>query len=160
MEQEPYTENPVTASVQRLRQEFDRWLETAMSQGGKALNALGLRGTRPWYPAVDVVETPESVCVSVNLPGVDPAAVDVSIAGNMLTIKGESPEPTLTDRDVAHVRQRNHGLFERSIPMPAPVDADRVNAEVKQGVLTVRLAKAERTLPRQIPVRGEEAHGT
>lgn len=157
MEQEPHTENPVAASVQRLRQEFDRWLETAMSQGGKALDALGLRGKRPWYPAVDVMETPENVRVLVNLPGVDPATVDVSIAGNMLTIKGDAPEVALSDQDVAHVRQRNCGPFERSIPMPVPVDADRVIAEARQGVLTVQLAKAERAIPRQIHVRSEGA---
>jgi len=157
MEQDQQPDNPVTASVQRLRQEFDRWLETAMSQGGKALDALGLRGKRPWYPAADIVETPDSVYVTVNLPGVDPAAVNVSIAGNMLTIKGDAPETPLTDRDVAHMRQRNYGPFERSIPMPAPVDPDRVTAEAKQGVLTVRMAKTERAVARQIHVRGEGA---
>jgi HSP20 family protein len=157
MEQEQHPDNPVTASVQRLRQEFDRWLETAMSQGGKALDALGLRGKRPWYPAVDVVETPDSVYVTVNLPGVDPVAVNVSIAGNMLTITGDAPETPLTDRDVAHMRQRNYGPFERSIPMPAPVDPDRVTAEAKQGVLTVRMAKTERAVARQIHVRSEGA---
>ena len=155
-DQEQYSDNPVTASVQRLRQEFDRWLETAMSQGGKALNALGLKGKRPWYPAVDVVETPDSVCVSVNLPGVNPSSVDVSLAGNMLTIKGEAPELQLGDSDVAHVRQRNEGPFERSVPMPVPVDPEQVIAEAKQGVLTVRLAKTELAKPRQIPVRSEE----
>ena len=141
--------------VQRLRQEFDRWLEAAMTQGGKALDALGLRGDRPWYPAIDVIESPDSIRVAVNLPGVDSESVDVKIAGNMLTIEGNAAEIAIGDHDTAHVRQRNAGPFERSIPMPVPVDAEQVAAEFRQGVLTIRLAKSERTKARQIPVRSE-----
>lgn len=155
MNDETREEGPVAASVQRLRQEFDRWLEAAMTQGGRALDALGLRGARPWYPPVDVIETPDAVHVAVNLPGVEPDSVDVSIAGNMLSIKGEAPEIAIGDHDTAHVRQRNAGPFERSIPMPVPVDPEHVTAEARLGVLTVRLAKAERTKTRQIPVRTE-----
>lgn len=150
-------ENPVAASVQKLRHELDRWMETAMTQGGKALGALGLRGQQPWRPAVDVVELPESVLVAVNLSGADPAKVDVSIAGNMLTVKGEAPETTTADDATYHVRQRNHGSFERSIPLPAPVDPDQVIAEARHGVLTIRLSKAERAKSRQIHVRQERS---
>jgi len=154
MEQETRSEGPVSASVQRLRQEFDRWIEAAMSQGGRALDAMGLRGgKRSWYPAIDVIETPDMVRVFVNLPGVDPADVDVAIAGNMLTIKGEAPEIEVGEKDAAHIRQRNHGPFERAVPMPVPVDAERVTAEFRQGVLTVHLAKTEQAKPRQIQVK-------
>lgn len=154
---ETRSENPVVASAQKLRQEFDRWIEAAMAQGGKALNALGLKGgSRPWTPAIDILETADSVRVLVNLPGVDPAKVDVAIAGNMLTIKGESPGITVGDSDSFHVQQRNSGVFERSIPMPVPVDPERVCAEARYGVLTVCLAKTERTQSRQIPVRSND----
>ncbi|MFQ5733034.1 MAG: Hsp20/alpha crystallin family protein [Planctomycetaceae bacterium] len=156
MDEQTRGDGPLSASVQRLRQEFDRWLEAAMSQGGKALDALGLRGSRPWYPAIDVIETPDTVCVAINLPGVDADSVDVSIAGNMLTVKGEAPEIAIGDHDTAHMRQRNAGPFERSIPMPVAVDSERVSAEAKLGVLTIRLAKSERTQTRQIPIRTGE----
>lgn len=152
-ESESRTENPVTASVQKLRQELDRWMDTAMSQGGKALNVLGLRGERTWRPAVDVVESPDAVVVWASLPGADPEKTDVSIAGNMLTIKGETVVPQLTDTDTVHSRQRNLGPFERSVPLPAPVDPEQVVAEAKHGVLMIRLAKSERAKSRQIPVR-------
>lgn len=150
------SESPIAASVQRLRGELDKWMDAAKTQGGKALNVLGLSGDRPWRPAVDVIETPESVRVLVNLPGVDPAAVDVTIAGNMLTIRGSAADPMVTDNDVQHVRQRNTGAFERSIPMPVPVNADEVIAEARHGVLTIRLGKSERAKARQIAIRSGE----
>lgn len=147
------TEGPITASVERLRTELDRWLEAAMAQGGKALDVMGLRNAnRPWTPHVDLVESPEDVLVYVSLPGADPQSVEVTIAGNMLTIKGETPTLHTGDSVTVHLRQLDHGLFQRSIPMPAPVDAESVTAESQNGVLTVRLAKSERAKSRQIPV--------
>ncbi len=91
-DKEGRSEGPITASVERLRTELDRWLDAAMTQGGKALDVMGLRNSeKPWVPHIDLVESPDDVKVYVSLPGTDPQSVDVTIAGNMLTIKGETP---------------------------------------------------------------------
>lgn len=152
---------PLTGSVERLRQEFDRWLETAMSQGGRALNAIGLRSGGKWTPPVDVVETPDEVLVTVDLPGVAASAVGVTLAGNMLTLKGESASIDAPEDRRVHMTERCHGPFERSVPMPVPVEPESVSAEARDGVLTVRLPKAERAKTRQIPVStgGGGEHG-
>ncbi len=80
---------PLSQSVERLRREFERWLDAAMNQGNRALDVVGLRGAdRPWTPAVDLTETPTDVQVDVDLPGIDPVLVEVSLTGNMLNVQG------------------------------------------------------------------------
>jgi HSP20 family protein len=142
---------PLAASVEKLRHEFDHWLEAAVSQGERALDAFGLRG-RHWFPPVDVVETPEAVLVDVDLPGVDPQLVDVTLAGNMLTLRGKRIARDSVAGESAHLAERPHGDFQRSIPMPAAVDAEHVSAQAANGVLHIRLAKTERSKPRHIRV--------
>jgi HSP20 family protein len=148
------TESPLMNSVEKLKSELDHWMENALSQGGRALEAFGFRGSSgSWTPVVDVVETGDEVLVDVDLPGIDPAAVEVSLAGNMLTLKGsKSVRPTL-ETDAEHHRERSHGKFLRSLPLPVPVDAENVSAEFRHGVLHVRLAKAERAKVREIRVK-------
>ena len=147
------SEGPITASVERLRTELDRWLEAAMAQGGKALDVMGLRNSnKAWSPSVDLVESPDDVTVSVSLPGADPESVEVTIAGNMLTIKGETSPIASGDDDTIHLRQIDHGPFQRSIPMPTPVNSETVTAQSHNGILTVRLTKSERAKTRQVPV--------
>jgi len=152
-ETEPRSERPLTASVEKLRQELDHWLEVAVAQGGRALDAFGLRNEKSWSPAIDLIERAEDVLVLVDLPGVAPSAVDVALAGNMLTVKGQRPDRPHDDTETVHLGERLSGEFCRSIPMPAPVDLEQVCAETREGVLHIRLAKTERAKPRQIPVR-------
>ena len=150
---ESRSEGPLTASVERLRQELDKWLDVAMTQGGKALNAMGLRSAgKSFSPAIDCVETADDVLVFVSLPGTDPKTVDVTIAGNMLTVKGETPAISAGEDDVIQVHQLQRGPFQRSIPLPSPVEPDSVSASSCNGILQIRLAKSERSKSRQIPV--------
>ncbi len=147
---------PIAQSVERLRREFERWLEAALQQGNRALDVVGLRASdRQWSPAVDLVETPTEIHVDVDLPGVEPALVDVSIAGNMLTIQGPKKLTLTPEGASSHLLERKQGPFHRSIPMPAPVMADSVMAELKHGVLRLRLMKSEKARAQKIPVRTE-----
>ncbi|MAG93292.1 MAG: hypothetical protein CMJ48_06030 [Planctomycetaceae bacterium] len=156
----PNPENPPTSSAERLRHELDRWLDAAWSQGEKALDVMGLRpGARNWVPSVDVTETPEHVVVAVDLPGVDPQSVDVSLAGNMLSIRGTWPEHNPAELENAHTRERPTGEFQRSIPLPVRVDADDVAAEARIGVLWIMIAKTEQCKPRQIQITTESETG-
>ena len=147
-------ENP----VDRLRQEFERWLETAWTQGERAVDAFGLRGKIPG-PEVDVVETPDTVEIAVDLPGVDPQAVEITLAGNMLTLKGMRVAPVLAPQDVSHRKERTSGQFSRSIPLPVAVDSEKVSAEAKNGVLIIHLSKEESLKPRQIHVKVKHTPG-
>jgi HSP20 family protein len=150
---DPLPSGPLQTSVERLRHEFDRWLEAAMSQGERALDAIRPRGSdRGWMPFIDLLETPNEVLVLADLPGVDPKSVDITLTGNMLTLRGEKSSLGAEEGRVLHVRERTRGPFQRSIPMPAPVNPDDVTAEADHGVLRIRLAKADRAKARQIQV--------
>jgi HSP20 family protein len=147
---------PISQSVERLRREFERWVDAALQQGNRALDVVGLRAAdRQWSPAVDLVETPTEIHIDAELPGVEPGVVDVSLAGNMLTIQGPKKLTLTPEGAISHVVERMHGPFQRTIPMPAPVQADSVTAELKNGVLRVRLLKSERARAQKIPVRSE-----
>lgn len=138
--------------LERLRHELDCLLEAAWNQGSRAIDTVRGYAGKFWTPTADVIETRESCLVTLDLPGCDPQAVDVSLLGNMLTVKGYRAVITATEGSTAHRQERPHGPFCRSIPLPAPVDPDRVVAESRHGVLTIQLTKIEAAKPRQIKV--------
>ena len=151
------TSGPLSQSVERMRREFERWSDAAMQQGNRALDVVGLRGAdRPWTPAVDLIETPTDVQIDVDLPGIDPGA------GRGLA-DGQHAHDAGTETDAHSAARRNRargradaGAFSaRSIPMPAPVIADSVSAELKNGVLQIRLMKSEKARSLKIPVHAE-----
>jgi HSP20 family protein len=149
---------PISQSVDRLKREFDKWVDAALQQGNRALDVVGLRpNDRQWAPTVDLVETPTEVLVDVDLPGVDPAVVDVSLAGTMLTIQGPKKLSPTPEGAVAHLAERMQGPFHRTINLPAPVEPDSVTADLKYGVLKLRLLKSERARLQKIPVHNESA---
>jgi HSP20 family protein len=148
-------EGPLTASVEKLRQELDRWLDFAVTQGERAMDALRPRTSGRWVPAVDLVETPDEILVTVDLPGGDPQTLDVQLAGNLLTLSGTKP-PTPCAEGTIHLSERQAGPYSRSIPLPAPVNPDAVAAEARDGVLRIRIGKSERAKPRHIQVKVED----
>lgn len=91
-------------------------------------------------PRVDVEETEDEVRVTADLPGLEEKDFEVQLADQSLVVKGEKREEREDRARGWH--ERAYGAFERSIPLPCEVDADRVSAEFKNGVLRVRLPKA------------------
>lgn len=148
--EEKSTENK---SAEKVRDVVAEWIETVAAQGEKALQALGLGATgKPTGPLADVVETASHIIVTMDLPAVDPQHVDVVLAGNMLTVKGERQGTVTAKGHIVHRRERPMGEFQRSIPLPVAVDPVQVSAECRNGVLVVTLAKEARTVARQIKV--------
>jgi len=148
----PRPEGPLAASIERLRGELDRWVETAWNQGERAMETIGIRG-RNWTPPIDVVESPESVQVLIDLPGVAPEGIDLTLAGHMLTVSGVVPALDLGSGGEQHVGERPHGEFKRSIPLPASVAPETISAAHAHGVLTVTIRKTEQERARKIPVQ-------
>lgn len=105
-----------------------------------------------WIPNVDVVETPDEIRLWVDVPGIDPASIDLTVAGPLLTIKGERRSPGV-EKARSHLAERSYGPFFRQIPLPSEVDVSAVQAESRNGVLEIRLPKAQGVRPRTIPVR-------
>ncbi|MGQ0636514.1 MAG: Hsp20/alpha crystallin family protein [Planctomycetaceae bacterium] len=142
-------ENMPETPSERLRDFVVSCLDAVAAQGGKAVEALQKASHGgSWVPLADVVETEEQVQVVVDLPGVDPRQVEILLTGNMLTIKGQRP----ASAPAALRRERASGSFNRSFPLPYPVDPERVSASSSHGVLTITLGKEDRVRPRHIPV--------
>jgi len=102
-------------------------------------------------PAVNVWEQGDALLVEMEVPGVKNDQVDISVAGGELSIKIERPE--VAQEDVKyHRRERPVGSFTRVLRLPVEVDANRVEAELRDGVLSITLPKAEAAKPRKINV--------
>jgi len=106
----------------------------------------------PFAPPVDLFETAEETLVLVDLPGVDPASVEITADGGVLTIRGTRPAdgPPAPARRVG---ERRFGPFARRVPLTREVDLDAARAEARDGVLTVRLPRPAARRPRTIPIR-------
>ncbi|MBN2140245.1 MAG: Hsp20/alpha crystallin family protein [Desulfovibrionaceae bacterium] len=105
------------------------------------------------FPAVDVNETDKEVVVAFELPGIDPKDVELSLENNMLVIQGEKKRESEEKKDNYHRLERSYGSFCRSIPLPAKCLEDKVKAEYKKGVLTVRLAKDQKAAGKRIEIK-------
>ena len=107
---------------------------------------------RGWAPAVDLYETKDDLVVTFEVPGVSEKEINVSITGDLLTVRGERHLGHDTNDGSFYRVERTYGKFERNVPLPVPVQADKVKASYRDGVLEVRLPKAEEVKPKQIKV--------
>jgi HSP20 family protein len=111
--------------------------------------SLGL--DRVWAPAVDMFETKDDLMVRVELPGMTEKDVELSITGDVLTIKGERGAGA-DEHESVHRSERWYGKFERTLTLPIPIQADKVKATYRDGVLSIQLPKAEEVKPRAIKI--------
>lgn len=107
-----------------------------------------------WAPAVDITESPEAIVVHAELAGIKPEDVKVDVENNVLTLKGERRSETKKDEGTLHRVERFYGSFSRQFLLPRTVDPEKIEAELKDGVLTVRLHKRTEVKARQISVKG------
>jgi HSP20 family protein len=131
----------------QLRSEVDRLLTGFLGPTADGFLPGVFRG----QPAVNVWEQQDSLKVEMELPGVKSEQLDISVAGSELTIKVNRPD---VDQEgvTYHRRERPVGTFSRMVPLPTDVDADHVEADLRDGVLTITLPKAESAKPRKINV--------
>ncbi|HEY3065196.1 MAG TPA: Hsp20/alpha crystallin family protein [Methylomirabilota bacterium] len=114
--------------------------------------STGAAMERGWAPAVDLYETKDDLVVTFEVPGVREKEINVSITGDLLTVRGERQFGHEADDGSFYRVERTYGKFERNIPLPVPVQPDKVKANYRDGVLEVRLPKAEEVKPKQIKV--------
>jgi HSP20 family protein len=103
--------------------------------------------------AVDVIETKDEVIVKAAVPGIKPEDIDVSVTGDVLTIKGETNAEEKIEQANYLRQERRYGSFSRQLSLPTTVVADKAKAEFEHGVLTLTLPKAEEVKPKTIKVR-------
>ncbi|MBI3625248.1 MAG: Hsp20/alpha crystallin family protein [Candidatus Rokubacteria bacterium] len=107
---------------------------------------------RVWAPATDMYETKDVLVVSLELPGVKEKEVQVSITNDILTVKGERSQLQEVKDENYHRLERWFGKFERNIPLPLPVQTDKAKATYRDGVLEIKLPKAEAVKPKEIKI--------
>lgn len=130
-----------------LNDDMDRIFTTLFGGGRQAPATAGA-----FAPALDVEESDEHFTLHVELPGVDPDEVEITLEENVLTIAGE--RSFYADRTADGFRrvERSFGRFHRAVRLPDRVDADGVEATVRHGLLTITVPKAEEAKPRRIAI--------
>ena len=136
--------------MQQLRREMDRLWSSVVGDGVDPPWTGLVRG----QPAVNVWETSEAVFAELEVPGLKSDQLDLSVVGDQLSIKVERPEAE-QEGVTYHRRERPVGSFTRVLRLPSPVASDAVQAELKNGVLTIKLPKAEAVRPRKIEVQSK-----
>lgn len=129
-----------------LREAMDRLFEDSFVPARRRAEAREQTFRLP----LDAYVTPEEIVILANMPGVKPEAVEITIEGDTLTIKGERPAPV---ENVDYVLQeRTYGKFQRTLNINIPVDANKAEARFENGLLTLTIPKAEAVKPKTISV--------
>jgi HSP20 family protein len=132
------------AELADLQTRFDRMFED-MFQGGNGGHAL----------AVDVIDEDDALVIRADVPGLKPDEVKIDVHDDVLTVHGEHEERS-EEKNKRYVRrERRYGAFTRSMALPPGVDADDIKASSKDGVVEIRIPKAQRTEPKSIEVSPE-----
>ena len=140
--------------MQRLRHDIDRAFEQVGWRNERTFPTAFLPGhAARAYPLVTMSEDADAVYVTALAPGLDPAAVHVTVQDNRLTIAGEKPRVAAEVQPEAfHRSERAAGKFVRTVTLPSDVEHEQVQADYTNGLLVVTLPKAEKAKPKQIPV--------
>jgi HSP20 family protein len=133
-----------------LKQEMDRFFDRMLESRWDELPALG-----DWVPSMDISETKDSLVAKVEAPGMEEKDIQVSLQENLLTIKGEKKQEKEEKEERYHRIERSYGAFTRSVRLPVAVDASRVTATFKNGLLTVTLPKTPAAKGTAIPIKVE-----
>jgi HSP20 family protein len=115
---------------------------------------LGLRSVpRGTFPAINIYEQQESVVLMAEIPGVKPKDLDLTVLDDSVTLKGQREQGSLPDGERFYRRERPMGTFTRTVTLPEPIDPDSVQAQYKDGVLMVRMDKAEKAKARKVTIK-------
>jgi HSP20 family protein len=128
----------------RIQDEMSRLFDDRLFRAGESVG---------WTPACDIYEDEEGVSLRFELAGVDPNDVEVRFENGVLTVKGERKLEREDKRENYHRVERQYGTFTRAFSLPGTVDAERIRAESKNGVLTIALPKKAEAKPRAIQVK-------
>jgi HSP20 family protein len=134
-----------------LRDEIDRLFESPLN----ALTNTSQQFLSGWLPSIDLYEERDHLILKAELPGMKKEDIDISLHGDVLTLSGERKEDTKFENAQTYRTERFLGKFQRTLTLPVQVAADKVQANYKNGVLTVTLPKSEQAKPKQIEVKVE-----
>jgi len=107
------------------------------------------------FPAVNVWRGEDGVIVAAELPGIDPAKLDISVVGDSLTLSGSREPEALKEGDNYHRQERSYGKFARTLQLPFHVDTLKVEAKYEKGVLRIALPRVEAEKPKKIAIKAD-----
>lgn len=131
--------------LERMRQDMKQFFDV-LSEGGSTAVHSGV------YPLINLTEDKENYFIRAELPGAKSEDLDIQVTANTISITGERKIPVEAGNVKYHRREREAGKFSRMIGLPGDVASDKVDAKLSDGVLTIRIPKAESAKPRQITV--------
>lgn len=132
-----------------LREAMDRLFDDAFTR------PLSMGAVSSVLPAIDLYQTADEVIVKAALPGLKPDEVQISITGDVLTLRGEFKQAEQKQEATWHIREQRFGVFERSVMLPSQVQTDKAKADFENGILTVTLPKAESVKPKTISIKAK-----
>lgn len=138
------------SEIARIQRELDTVMD-GRTGGRRQAAFLPGREARA-YPLTNLYEDADNLYVEALAPGIDSDNLNLTVVRNTLTLSGEKPAPQKVNPESFHRNERAAGKFIRSIDLPTDVNADKVNALYRDGLLTITLPKAESARPRQIKV--------
>jgi HSP20 family protein len=130
-----------------LQTRFDRVFEDLVADGRR----------RDWTPALDVITNRDNLVVRADMPGVKPEEIRIQVSDDTLTVSGEHEETKEEKEENFIRRERRYGSFSRSIALPAGVEADKIDATYKDGVLEVTIPTPEATKAAPIEIKPKAA---
>jgi HSP20 family protein len=137
---------PLGSLQEEMGDLFSRFWSDAESNGGALIAAS--------WPSMDISETDTEVQIKLDAPGMKAEELDIEITGDLVRISGEHEETQDDSGRKFHRIERRRGAFERAVRLPCTVDEKKVDAQCRDGVLTVTLAKTEDTKTHKIQVKG------
>jgi len=138
--------------ITSLRHAMDRLFEDSFVRSGGLLPGL-----RAEAPAIDMYQTDKDVVVKASLPGMKAEDVEISVTGDVLTMKGEYREEQEVNEENYFRKEMRFGSFVRSLEIPVPVKVDKAEAVFEDGVLTLTMPKTEAVKPKAIKVKASKA---
>ena len=135
--------------VSTLQDQINRLFNETFDRSSEEANLT------PWAPAVDIFETEHELVVKADLPDIKPEELDIRVENNVLSIRGERQfEKNVNENNYLRV-ERSYGAFSRSFSLASTVNAEAIQADYNNGVLTLSIPKREEAKPKQIKVRVE-----
>jgi|ERR1041385_1173935 HSP20 family protein len=135
-----------------LQRQMNRLFDDATQSWNADANAASA-----WSPETDMYETETDLVLQADLPGFSAKDIAIVVENNVLTIRGERPFEAKVPSEGLHRMERSYGKFSRSFTLPASVNAQKIQASYKNGVLTLILAKAEHARPKRIQIAATAA---
>ncbi len=147
-------QSDIVPSVANLRREMDNLFDRFFHSPWSLMDWEGPSwfASSSWLPSLDVNETDKEVSLNVELPGVDPKDVEITLSGKTLTIRGEKKEE-VEDKNKNYYRvERRFGSFARSIELPHSVDDNSISADYRNGVLSIKAKKTADAQAKRISI--------